>query len=271
MFTVHGWGFYNTEFSWFAPLVRNGEKVMAEITDEIVCVSKNDLSQGQKHNITQRTNARVIHNGIPPLEFDDDRVRIADLCDIDSESVVLGSISRLARQKNPLELLRVASHLEEIGLDVEVVHIGNGPLKSECENYIRRKGIENVHMLGFVEDALDLLPDIDVFLLPSAFEGFPLTVLESMHTGTPTVGYDVGGVAEAIQDGETGYVVLQDDYTQFLDRVIDLIENDERRTEMGATAKSVAQERFTADRMVGEYEDVYIKTIAEAQAGDYYD
>lgn len=120
--------------------------------------------------------------------------------------------------------------------------------------------MENTYIPGFVENAVDFLPDFDVFLLTSRFEGFPLTVLECMHAGVPIVAYDVGGVAEAIVNGETGFVVpsnKDNQQNQFVDRVQHILENKQQREDMGQRAKEIATTRFTERRMIAAYRDIY--------------
>ncbi|WP_136689046.1 glycosyltransferase family 4 protein [Halorhabdus amylolytica] len=258
VFTVHGWGFYNTEYSVLRPLVIRGERFLERRTEEIVCVSRNDRQQGQRHEILSANEGTIIHNGIPPLELPSDRKTLHDEYRIDRNTPIIGSIGRIAPQKNPLANLETAKHLREQGHDVATVLIGSGPLEERCHRYIDDHNMKNTYMPGFVEDALEFLPDFDVFLLPSRFEGFPITVLECMHAGVPLVASDVGGVAEAIDDGETGFVVPPNTTDGlFVDRVETLIEDPQRRHEMSRRAQAVAATQFTEERMVSEYQEVY--------------
>jgi len=168
------------------------------------------------------------------------------------------STTRGAPQKNPLAILRTAKQLRDDGYDIATVLIGSGPLADKCSRYIDEHDFDSVYMPGFVDDALEFLPDFDVFLLPSRFEGFPLTVLECLHAGVPLVAHDVGGVAEAIDDGKTGFVVSSDaDNSRFVDRVETLLKHPEQRQEIGEHAQQVAVERFTEDRMVSDYQRLY--------------
>ena len=263
VFTVHGWGFYNTDYSRSAPLIARGERALARITDAIVCVSNNDLVEGRKHGIVQRTKNTVVHNGIPPISAPSGRRTLAEEADIDPETVVVGAIARLAPQKNPLTIVRAAGELQKRGHDVAAVLIGSGPLAEECKRYADEHDID-ARLLGFHERAIGLLLDFDVFLMPSRFEGFPLTVLECLHAGVPVVAYDVGGIAEAITDGETGYVVEYGDETALVDRSEELVTDAGRRERMGSHAKAVATRRYTAQRMVADYERLYASVLDDA-------
>lgn len=258
VFTVHGWGFYNTEYSALRPLLIRGEQLLERCTDEIVCVSRNDCRQGKRHGILSADAGTVIHNGIPSLEFRSDRNTLYDKFGIDRDTPIVGSIGRIAPQKNPLAILETAKKLQERGHDFATVLFGSGPLEEWCHQYLDNHNIENTYMPGFVDDVLEYLPDFDVFLLPSQFEGFPLTVLECMHVGVPLVAHDVGGVAEAIDDSETGFVVPPDTNDGlFTDRVETLLENPQQRREMSQLAQEVAAAQFTEERMVAEYRELY--------------
>jgi glycosyltransferase involved in cell wall biosynthesis len=263
VFTVHGWGFYNTEYDWARSVITQGERVLARVTEEIVCVSWNDLKQGRHSGIIQKTNSTVIHNGVRPLSFSDNRSHLEDVCSIDPATPVIGTIARLVPQKNPLAVLRTAKQLQDIGRTVQTVVIGSGPLAENCKQYVVEHNLENVHLLGFREDALELLTDFAAFLLPSQFEGFPLTVLESLHAGVPVVAYDVGGVAEAIQHGETGFIVSADDHVSFVEHVKQLLADDMQRSEMGDRAQAVACEKFSVGRMVSDYNRVYNRVLSD--------
>lgn len=261
VFTVHGWGFYNTEYGALRPLVVRGERYLARKTEEVVCVSKHDRREGHKRDILEGDEGTVVHNGIPPLEPPKDRTTIEEAFGIDDEVPVLGAIARLAPQKDPLRILEVAKRLQHRGHEFAMVLIGSGPLQEECEDYVDRHGLERTYLPGFREDAKDLLHDFDVFLLPSRFEGFPLTVLECLHAGVPLVAHDVGGVAEAVDDGVTGFVVPPTADATFEDRVATLLDEPDRRRKMSVRSQQVARARFTEDRMVEEYSAVYERIL----------
>lgn len=254
LFTVHGWGFYNVEYSWLRPAVVNGERLLTRVSDAVVCVSENDLRHGRQEGILDSDDGHVIHNGIPPLSPAPDRSTVFGEFDIDPNTTVIGAIARLSEQKNPLAIVRTAERLQRNGDGPTLVLVGDGPLADDCRQYARENDVD-ARIPGFREDALDLLVDFDVFLLPSRFEGLPLTVLEAMHLGVPIVAYDVGGVAEAIDDGETGFVVSKGDFDGFVERVERLVQGSAQT--FGDRAVDRARAYFTANRMISEYERVY--------------
>jgi glycosyltransferase involved in cell wall biosynthesis len=98
---------------------------------------------------------------------------------------------------------------------------------------------------------------MDVFVLPSRFEGLPLAMLEAMRAGRAVVATDVGSVAEAVEHGETGLLVPSGDDDQLADAVATLLSDGELREAIGARAHDVAAKRFSSVRMARDFEALY--------------
>jgi glycosyltransferase involved in cell wall biosynthesis len=102
----------------------------------------------------------------------------------------------------------------------------------------------------------------DIFVFPTQrVEGFPMVIVESMLAGIPTVAFDLGGVSDAVEDGDTGYLVEAGDNESFKNKVIDLIEDREKRLEFGRKSKKKAEKEFTLDKMIDSYEKVFMEVI----------
>lgn len=266
VFTVHGWGFYNTEYERLAPVIARLERVLARLTDSVVCVSSHDRAVGRQRGILASVDDRVIHNGIPRVEPPAVEDPLAEV-GVDSDGVVVGSVGRLVEQKRPTDLIAVGETLRARGHDADVVWIGDGDLAERCRRRAAPTAAERTHFVGFREDAMTLATGFDVFVVPSRFEGFPVTVLEAMRLGLPVVAYDVGGVGDAVVDGETGYLVAAGDREAMVDRIERLLRDPELADRMGTRGARRAAERFSVDRMVAGYERVYREVLAEATNG----
>jgi glycosyltransferase involved in cell wall biosynthesis len=96
-------------------------------------------------------------------------------------------------------------------------------------------------------------------VLFSRTEGHPLVVLEAMATGLPVVATPVGGIPGIIEDGETGFLVPTDDEAVLQAKLIQLLSSPRQLSEVGSKARSVALERYAADRMVDEYLALYAR------------
>jgi glycosyltransferase involved in cell wall biosynthesis len=117
---------------------------------------------------------------------------------------VVGSVGRLAAQKDHATLLEAAALLPE----VELVLVGDGPERSALERRAEELGVRGrVAFLGDRSDVPALLPSFDVYVQPSRYEGLCLAVLEAQAAGVPVVATPVGGIRDTVVDGETGLLV----------------------------------------------------------------
>jgi len=189
---------------------------------------------------------RVIHHGVPD-------VPLGPVARPDAAFVV-GSIGRLDAQK---------------GLDVLVdtlpsvpgafaLLVGDGPEKSALLERAAAAGVaDRLTVTGWRDDARDYLGALDVFVLPSRFEGFPQAVVEAMLAERPVVASDVGSVADAVVDGETGLLVRPDDAEALAAALRRLRDDPALRRELGRRARAKALREFSVDRMARAYEALY--------------
>jgi glycosyltransferase involved in cell wall biosynthesis len=136
--------------------------------------------------------------------------------------------------------------------------LGDGSIKSEVETLIEKFHIgEKIKLLGFRSDVHKLLNAMDMFVLPSVSEGHPLSVVEAMAAARPVVATRVGGLAEIIDDGRTGYLVAPKDPASLAERIVTLLKDRNHRQEMGQAAFKEATRRFSLKAMMKNYEELY--------------
>lgn len=171
----------------------------------------------------------------------------------------IGSLGRLTDQKGFDALVRALPALPGATL----VLVGDGPERAPLEALARELGVaERLVVTGWIPDARRYLPTFDVFALPSLWEGMPLSILEAMHAGVPVVANDVGSVAEAVADGETGFVVVPGDEAALHERLARLLGDEQLRRQLGERGRTLAAERFTAEAMARRYEALYADVLA---------
>jgi glycosyltransferase involved in cell wall biosynthesis len=105
-------------------------------------------------------------------------------------------------------------------------------------------------------------------VLTSNWEGFPLTVLEAMRAGLPVVASAVGGVAEALQDGDSGYLVPRGEVTVLRDRLGRLLSSPGLREEMGSKGRIRWEQHFTIGQMVEKTFAIYQDVVRRSRTGD---
>lgn len=132
----------------------------------------------------------VIPNVIPTDKYRFDpaiRKRVRQDMNV-QDKLIVGTVGRLAEQKNPFFAIDVFAHLLKNFPDVEYWWIGSGPLQEQVKDYVEEKSLSNrVKFLGSRNDVLELYQGMDVFFLPSLFEGLPLTGVEAQAMGLPIV------------------------------------------------------------------------------------
>ena len=169
---------------------------------------------------------------------------------------VVGSVGRLAGEKAYDRLIRAVARLKQE--DVCLLLVGDGPVRSALEAEASRLGItDRVRFVGWQEDVNAFLNAMDVFALSSDFEALPFSALEAMAAGLPVVATDVGGVREAVLDGETGYIVPQGDEDALADRIDCLLADSTLRKQMGRAGRDRVGHHFSFDRMIRKTFDVY--------------
>lgn len=161
--------------------------------------------------------------------------------------------------KNHPFLIR-AFHQIQTEVPAELYLVGDGPLRKDIERMVRDLRLEqSVYFVGELSDVRPQLLNADVFLLPSAWEGLPISVIEAMAVGLPIVATRVGGLASLITNGEEG-VLTEVEEASFVREVINLLRNQTLRESLGECAKIKAQQ-FSAHEMALKYLDVYQEII----------
>ena len=173
-----------------------------------------------------------------------------------SEPVQLLHIGRFNHQKNHKGLLDAFARILEQYPNCHLNLLGDGELREETENYAAQLGIrEKVLFHGSQTDVYPYLQKADVFLLPSNFEGMPMTIIEAMGTGLPIVATAVGGVPDMLTHQESGLLV-PNRAEAVAEAVGTLLESETLRQTLGETAK-IRSEAFSARHMAQAYSEVY--------------
>jgi glycosyltransferase involved in cell wall biosynthesis len=137
---------------------------------------------------------------------------------------------------------------------------------SERERLERLADDSGVALLGVRQDVLELIRAADAVCLPSEAEALPMSILEAMALGRPVVATDVGGTAEEVVDGETGYLVPAGDSAPIRRALLELATDADRAREMGAAGRRRQRELFTGEAMVDGYLRAFEEAIRHGQA-----
>lgn len=201
----------------------------------------------------------VVHNGIEPDQFLA-HYDVSDLrrqYEIPAGNVVVGFIGRLTEQKGVIYLLEALASLGQQCTNISAVIVGDGELMPVLKDRAHELGLSCVRFSGFQRDIPRFLSLMDIFVLPSLYEGLPVSVIEAMMAGKPVVATRVGGTPEAVLEGVTGFIVAPKDPQQLTDRLEYLVAHPVEREQMGASGRMRALEHFSGQSMVGKTEAIY--------------
>ena len=172
------------------------------------------------------------------------------------EKAVLVHVGRFNEQKNHGGLLEAFRLLLKKCPNTELWLLGDGELRDQMESYAQSLDIQDrVRFLGSQENVYPYLHDADVFVLPSRYEGMPMTVIEAMGTGLPIVASNVGGIPDMVKDGESGLLttLAPEDIARCCAA---LLRDEKLRERLGRRARAESG-RFSAEEMARSYCRVY--------------
>ena len=166
--------------------------------------------------------------------------------------------ARLESQKGHDVLLAAAAELRRRSFAFVIAFAGDGTLRQALERCAAELGIADaVHFLGQVEEVGALYTAADAVVLPSRWEGLPLSLLEALARARPVIASRVGGIPEVIEDGETGLLVPPDEPLALADALQSFHQRPDLAQRLGIAGAELVASRFTWERMVEDFEAIY--------------
>ncbi|MCX7761818.1 MAG: glycosyltransferase family 4 protein [Candidatus Kryptonium sp.] len=252
IFTAHGWAFTEGREYWKRWILALIERIAAKVTTKIICVSEHDKMLALKFKVASPDKLIVIHNGVDVNLFKNLKKTKID------DEVVITFVGRLVPQKDVFLLIDAMERIDKAKLWI----VGDGELKDKVIRYISKKNLNHkITLFGERSDIPNILSQSDIFVLPSRWEGLPLTIIEAMMAGLPVVASNVGGVSELVDNGVTGFLVPPGNVEVFVDALKTLVDNESLRQEMGKAGLKKAFEKFSLDNMLSKTNEVYWEVL----------
>jgi glycosyltransferase involved in cell wall biosynthesis len=202
---------------------------------------------------------RVIYSGVDPEPFENIPPSTGD-----GSAVVIGTVAALEERKGHRFLLEAAVKLKRQGHRLRYRIAGDGSEKESLKNLARALGIEEeVEFLGFVSDVPAFLSSIDVFVLPSLFEGLGVAALEAMAAAKPVVATNVGGLGEIVAHEKTGLLAPPADSSSLARAIAEMVSRRDRMREMGKNGRARVREHFTMEQMAKKNESYYYELLED--------
>lgn len=208
----------------------------------------------------------VVHYGIahqrPVIDKKAARAELCSELQLSHDVVIFGIVARLIAQKGIDDGLRAFRRVVDVFPDAHLVVAGDGTLRQVLETETERlQLVNNVHFLGWRSNALQVMAALDVFLMPSLWEGFGLTLLEAMSVSVPVVATSVSAIPEIIVHQETGLLVPPRDVVALAEAMTLLVQDSALRHHMGMLGEDRLETHFSADRMIDQTLAVYQRVV----------
>jgi len=203
----------------------------------------------------------VIFNGIDvkPFASDSTRRRLKrDELKVDADAILIGSVGNIRPVKGYDLLVEAASKVCRDNSAVRFFHVGDGDMKEPFVKRCSELGIAHKFIfLGALENVIEFLSALDIYVQPSRSEGFSNAILEAMASGLPVVATSVGGNNEIVENGRTGFLVASEDIENLADRILKLTYEADARRSMGALGQEKTMSDFDLFHMIHNYERYY--------------
>ncbi|MGY1812673.1 glycosyltransferase family 4 protein [Blastococcus sp. SYSU D00820] len=207
----------------------------------------------------------VVPNGVAALPDRPDRPAARRALGLPPDVPVVLTVGRLTHMKGQQTLIEAAPLLRERHPGVQIVLLGDGPLRERLTRQAAGLGLAGVVRLpGCRPGARALLTAADVFVLPSRCEGMPLAALEAMEAGLPVVGTRVTGTEEVVRDGVTGALVPPGDPRALAAALSALLDDPVLRRRQGAAGHRAWRDHHRLGLMAARTAAVYERTLTSA-------
>lgn len=188
-----------------------------------------------ENNTTSLSNAIDIDEikKYTPTDID----KIYEEFDIPKNKFILGFIGRLTEAKGIVPFIKELRNHKEKFYDCKFLLVGSGEQEQQVKSLLKKNELEELFILtGHQNNTYKFYPIIDIFFLPSIYEGLPMVILEAMSFGKPIVSMNVGSINEVIANGKSGVLVEKENYKEFMESLYSIKLNKESANKYGKEA-----------------------------------
>lgn len=260
IYTAHGFHFFKgaPPVNWviYYPI----ERWLSRYTDVLVTINQEDYKRAKGFQAKRVEYIPGI--GVDTEKFSPDSTvqkekdRICKEFGIAQEDTVLLSVGELSPRKNHRVIIEAAAKLKNNNFKYLIV--GEGPLKAEYQEMIKKFGLENkVILTGFRRDIREICAVTDIFVFPSLQEGLPVALMEAMASGLPIVCSSIRGNTDLIENGKGGYLVSPKDVELFAKRIEQVIEDPVQAKRMAGHNIEVMK-KFSVEEIRQKMNSIYL-------------
>lgn len=236
--------------------------ILDNFTDALVYVSQSSYNTRLRYHPCRKKIMRVIANG---SDFNIENAaskRNKFRCELNltPSDILIGLITILKYQKGVDIFLRAFADASAVNPHISALIAGTGPDELQLKNLADNLNIAGkVRFLGPVRDVSSVLPAFDIAVLPSRFEGMPLTLLEYMSSGKPIIASDIPSSREILDNGSCGTLFTSENIGSLRDALLELAQNRSLAESLSQKAREHFNAHYTIGTMIDKYQQLYME------------
>jgi glycosyltransferase involved in cell wall biosynthesis len=277
--TFHGHVFHSYFSKWKSSAFINVERYLARKSSGIIAIS--DIQKGELadiYKICAADKIQIIPLGLDLDKFaehqDQKRIEFRAKYDIADDEVAVGIIGRIVPVKNhTLFVAAAAKMLQQTKQKIRFIIIGDGDMRPQLETEFKAAGVDYAYYpqekrhaqaicISWQTEMDVVLAGLDIVALTSHNEGTPVSLIEAQAASRPLVSTNVGGVADVVLDGQTGFITPPGEVGPFADALVRLADDAILRKQLGEKGKVHVKELYSYQRLVGDMKAYYNRLLA---------
>ncbi|KAA3657349.1 MAG: glycosyltransferase [Calditrichaeota bacterium] len=244
---------------------RLGYQLAMKMTDCVAAVSHEIKQSLQKRRNLPADMIEVIHYGVDLEKFSPNGSTDAKRKELgfDKNSVAIVIVARLEKVKGHRYFIDAFARIAAKHPHASVIFVGDGAERTMLEDMVEKASLQSqIRFMGIRRDVAEVLNAVDFFVLPSiAGEGLPNVVLEAMACSKPVVAADVGGTAEAVNDGKNGFVFPPKDIDKMAAALEKLITDRKLLKTFSQNSRSIAENEFSLQKEINAFQELYKRLL----------
>jgi glycosyltransferase involved in cell wall biosynthesis len=242
-----------------------------KLVDGVIVPSQALKRQVTRHGYLTDNMVKVIYNGTEDRQFacpdPESARRLRNKYHLERDSLVAVVVGRFVDQKGHRYLVEASPEIVKQVPNVVILLLGDGHLEESLRSRISELGLDGHFVFAGMLDNIDLeLAGSDLMVHPAIEEPFSHAILEGMRAGLPIVASHVGGIPEALVEGECGYMVPARDPAKLAASVVRLLKSEETRAAFGRAAQERWRNHFRIDTMMAQVETFFMALIGRGVA-----
>ncbi len=245
-------------------LFLTAERLAGRITDLLICTCEGERQIALQHRIVPPSKAAVVRTGVDLRRFHPlpEAHRIRDELELPQRHRIVGTVGAIVEQKGHRTLVEAAALVIEEMPHTTFVIAGSGVLREELEARVAQLGLgRRFRFLGTRDDIPRVLATLDLFVMPSLWEGMPYALVEAMAVGVPVVGSDIPGIADIVRPHQTGRLALADDPAALAEAIRTALTEEGASARMAQAGRDVVMHEHSRERMIASLAGAYERLL----------